>query len=266
VRRVVVFFTGIAAAWGLACGITADLSGLQGGTRGDAAAPAEASAPPAEAAVDGAAGFCKSRAPAPKLCDDFDEGGPIGRLWTAIDVSDGQTVALDTVAFSSPGSFLSAINSSDAPATARLSQSLPVLASRVHIEFEMLLAPGPGSIEIAAVHEQTPDGTTYGLFYKFDQGNLALYLKTLGADGGVSTLLHTLGAAPANWMRVDIDFDIADAGRITVQHDGATVYDDTPVPTDTSARTSLFVELGLYSFQKATIQGNFDNVIVDWPN
>jgi hypothetical protein len=255
----VAFVCALLAAYAVACGLTADVSGLQGGTRDGG--PPDA-APTAES---GTPGFCASLAPPPRFCADFDEGGPIGGDWTLIDLSFGQTVALDTsLSFSPPASFLSTVNTNDAPASARLQESLPLLSTHAHVTFEMLLGPGAGSFELAAVHEVTSDGVTYGLFYKFDGHNLSLYLRTLGADGGEITFTHDIGPPPPKWMNVDIDLDITDSATIVVKHDGSTVFNQSGVPTSTASRASLYVEIGVYNFKAAAIQANFDNITIDW--
>ena len=54
------------------------------------------------------------------------------------------------------------------------------------------------------------------------------------------------------------------SGSITVKHDGAVVASDPLVDTSTTARASMFVELGYYSDVADTAEAHFDNVIVDW--
>ena len=239
------------------CGITADYSGLQGGTR-DAAVDAatEASAHPS---------FCASLTKPVKLCSDFDEGAPLDTGWGATDGYGGQVVRVDTTAFSPPGSFFAAINPSGAPSSARLLQTVPTSSTHVRIELEMLAAPGDGTIELAVIHEVVSDGTTYGLFYQSVNHVLQVRLKTLKSDNTVFDKTWPIGAPPAGWTRVAIDMDVGAAGSFVVQHGGAIVASDTNLPTSTPSRTAMFVEVGVYSFAPTTAEARFDDVIVDWP-
>jgi hypothetical protein len=290
VRRSAVLLCAVAASSALfACGLTADFSGLQGGTRAgpDATLVVDASGLPdvsdasgpvsdgsdagdlgdAGAVGDAGPGFCASLTTSVKLCSDFDEGKPVETGWTAADVSGGAAISISAPAFSGPGSFLSAINPSGAPSSARLEETLPTQSPHVHVEFEMLLVPTDGQLELAVIHEVTKDGTTYGLYYREVASVLQVQLRSLAADGGVYDQSWPIGAPPAGWVRVDLDMDLGegDAGSFTVYHDGGVVVSQTNVPTSTPSRAAMFVELGFYSFTPASGQANFDNAIVDWP-
>jgi hypothetical protein len=285
VRRAVFFVSAAVTALLVACGLTADFSGLQGGAplgsadagpgfdaaQADVArpeasgddAPAGADAP--DAGADANLGFCASLSPAPRLCADFDEGQPLQAGWTLLDLYPaGMMAKLDTNALSPPGSFLSAINPSGAPSSARLQESVPALSSHVHVAFAMLLQPTDGQFELCALHEVTQTGATSGLFYKEEGGKLLTYLDTLSSDGGTTGIVHQLGAPPSGWLHVEIDMDVSDTGTVVVKHDGVVVVNDTNVPTATPSRVQLFVELGYYSSAAATGTANFDNVVVDW--
>lgn len=251
-----------------ACGLTADFSGLQGGVADagrDSSMDGAADAPAADVMDAGAAGFCGRVSPPVRLCADFDEGGPVSAGWTSTDVYAGDTVGVDNVYFSPPGSFLGSITQSTTPSSARLQEDLPLDAQKVHVEFEMLLPPVSGNLEICTLHQQLADGTTYGVFYKYENGNLLIFLRTLGGDGGEVDVVNPIGPPPAGWMHVDIDVVVGPSGNIVVKHDGAVVVNDTGVNTSTDSRQSMFVELGYYSFAPATAVAHFDNVIIDWP-
>jgi hypothetical protein len=263
--RLAVASIAVVSAATIACGLTADFSGLQGGARdagdlgeaGDAALDVDGGSPDA--------GFCASRVPAPKLCADFDEGKPLDFGWTLLDTSAGQTTRVDSTALSPPGSFLSAIAPVNGTSSARLQESLPVLASRVHIEFAMLLAPGdPGPFELCALHEVTGDGQTYGIFYKEEQGKLLVYMDTVDADGGKTQAIYPLGAPSSSWMNVVIDIKVGDQGSVSVTQDGVMLVNSINVATSTQTRAQLYVELGFYAFASATASAHFDNVVVDW--
>jgi hypothetical protein len=270
-----------------ACGLTADFSGLQGGTKGgpDASAPADAGGladvtdaggspdeGPADAGDtgeggDGGPGFCASRVTPVKLCTDFDEGKPVQTGWEATDVYGGAAISVGTPAFSGSGALLSAVNPSGAPSSARLEQTVPTQSPHVHLEFEMFLVPSTGTFELGAIHEVTSDGTTYGLFYREVGSTLQVQLRSLLADASVYDKTWPIGPppSPSNWVRVALDMDVADMGSFTVTQDGTVVVTQTNVPTSTPSRADLFVELGMYTYAPASGQASFDNAIVDWP-
>lgn len=242
-----------------ACGLTADFSGLQGGTR-----------PATDSGADGRSSdsgppFCASLPTHVKLCADFDEGKPLDDGWGATDLYGGEAARVDTVAYSLPGSFLSAVNPSGAPASARLLQTVPTQSPHVHVAFEMLLTPSDGNFELCVLHEVTPGGVTYGLYYKEVASKLVVQLRTLDASGAIFDQTWPLGDPPPRWTRVDIDADIAASGSFAIRHDGIAVVSQTNVPTSTPSRSAMFVELGVFSYAPGTGQANFDDVIIDWP-
>jgi len=265
-RRIVIGSVAVGASLA-ACGLTADFSNLQGGTRDAGPADADVGAPPlldGGNQGDASSGFCASLSPAPRLCADFDEGLPVDTGWTLLDVTPNATVKVDTVFFSSPGSMLSAVTPADVPASARLHEAVPLQTTQLHVEFEMLLPSGGGPFELCAIHETAPDQTDYGLFYKEEQGSLLVYVGTLEEDGGLQQFVYPLGAPPSQWLHVAIDFGIGNPGSVVVHHDGVEVI-DASVPTATAGATQIFVALGFYSPNAATARASFDNVIVDWP-
>ncbi len=249
-----------------ACGLTADFSGLQGGTAHDAATLTDASAGDAGTPPTPDAGFCASLSPQPRFCADFDQGHPLGTGFTITDLTAGATAKVDTVAYSPPGSFLSAFSAdTPAPVSSRLQQSIPILARRVHIEFQMLIDPSAGSFELCVIHQTTSDGVTYGLFYKEDNdGKLVAYLKTLGADGGLIQKNDIIGAPPSTWIHVEMDIVVDDAGSYTVKHNGFVVAAQPSVSTSTQARMDMYVDFGFYSPKSGAAHAHFDNIVVDW--
>ncbi|MGD0529147.1 MAG: hypothetical protein ABSE49_28675 [Polyangiaceae bacterium] len=272
------------APLGLACGLTADFSGLQGGTRdaglidvasplldgGDAGAH-EAGDAAGEAAGEAAAadaGFCASLTTPYNLCADFDEGLPVGAGWSGgTDVSQGESVSVDLTYFSPPGSFLSLINGNSSAESARLQEDLPIDAAHVHIEFQMLLpAYSGGNFELCTLHEPVADGLTYGVFYKYQDGNLLVFARALADDGGEVDYVGQIGPPPSDWLLVDIDTDVSESANIVVKHDGVEVLNATGVDTSTLTRASMFVELGYYSDDQDATLAHFDNVVMTWNN
>jgi hypothetical protein len=264
----------VTAACAIACGLTADFSGLQSGTRDagtiadvGADAPVDTVAAEASPAVDASTdggGFCASL-PAPvKFCDDFDEDQAIGAGWSSTDVYQGQSVSIDFTYYSPPASFLSSIDAANAPASARLQEDLPIGTPHVHVAFELLLPQVTGNFEICTLHEPVADGTTYGVFYKYQDGNLLVFMRTLDGDGGVDSVVDMIGPPPATWLHVEIDVDVSATGSIVVKHDGVVVASNPTANTATATRAAMFVELGYYSADPATAIAHFDDVIVDW--
>ena len=259
-----------------ACGLTADFSNLQGGTR-DAGVPpsaedgaaedVEAAAPldaPAEGG-DAHPGFCASLTTPVRFCDDFDEGQAIGDGWDATDVYQGSTAALDFTYYSPPASFLSQIDAASSPGSARLQKDLPIDTPHVHVEFKMLLPQISGqNFELCTLHEPVADGTTYGLFYKYQNGNLLVYVRTLDEDGGENDFVKQIAPPPSGWLDVAIDADISHSATVVVTHGGTVVVNATNVDTSTTNRASMFVELGYYSSNAASAIAHFDDVVVDW--
>lgn len=277
------FLAILAAAFsGAGCGLTADFSGLQAGVRDGsvadvgAAGPTDAGAadvarPAADAARDG--GFCASLTTPVKFCDDFDEGQTVTAGWSSTDIYQGSSVLLDYTYYSPPASFLSMIDMNSSPASARLQEDLPIDTPHVHMEFELLLPQVGGGVnfELCALHEPVALGTTYGVFYKYVDGNLQLYVRTLDDDGGETDTTTMIGPPPSDdagpggdWLHVEIDTDISESATIVIKHDGVVVVDMPNVDTATNSRASMFVEVGYYSFMAASAIAHFDNVVVDW--
>jgi hypothetical protein len=257
----------LACALAAACGLTADFSGLQGGTRdggGDATSPSPDGAFDVADAGSPDGGFCASHAASVHFCADFDEGAAVGAGWSSTDVWQGQSISVDGTYYTPPGSFLSQISSSVSPASARLQEDLPTTASHVHIEFELLIPQLSGNFEICTLHQPVADGTTYGLFYKYQNGKLLVFVRTRADDGGEADFTGAIGPPPTGWLHVEIDADVSASGTIVVKHDGSVVLSQANVNTSTDTRASMFVELGYYSFDPADALAHFDNVIVDW--
>jgi hypothetical protein len=287
VRRDVAVAAAIALATaplGLACGLTADFSGLQGGTRdaglvdvasplldgGDAgmheAAGDVAGGDAAGEASAADAGFCASLTTAYNLCADFDEGLSVGAGWSpGPDVSPGESATVDFTYFSPPGSFLSLINGNGTAESARLQEDLPIDAAHVHIEFQMLLpAYSGGNFELCTLHEPVANGLTYGVFYKYQDGNLLVFARALADDGGEVDYVGTIGPPPSDWLLVDIDTDVSESANLVVKHNGVEVLNATGVDTSTVTRASMFVELGYYSDDADSTLAHFDNVVMTW--
>jgi hypothetical protein len=275
---------GLASLTGIAaCGLTADWTGIQGGSR-DGGAPAEldanapdvpdGQAPPdapsasdAQPTPDAAGGFCATLTTPVAFCSDFDEGGPVNAGWDTIDVyNTADTVTLGSTSFSPPSSFSSSLfDLLDPPLSARLVKELSTTATTVHMDFELLLsaAPTSGTLELAALHENV-NGATYGVFFEEVNGILQIAVRLENQYNAPGP--WTFGPPPAStaWTRFVIDIDVADSGSIVVREGGQVVVSATKVQTSTDDRNAMFVELGFYDNGSAAAQASFDNVILDW--
>jgi hypothetical protein len=278
----------------IACGLTADYSGLQGGLRlglsdgappppnadattdgaldapspVDGAGPLDAGSRDGDAAPDASLtsqGFCASLAVQVKLCDDFDEGQPIEAGWGAADLYGGEAIGLSSTAFSPPSSFSSAVNPGGAPSSARLLQTVPTQSPHVHAQFELLLTPSDGTFELGAIHQVTADGTTYGLYYREVKSLLQVQLRSLSSNGTLFDQTWPIGAPSSGWVKVDLDLVVdEDAGSFEVQQNGSVVVSETNEPTSTPSRTAMFFELGFYTFDPGSGTANFDDATLDW--
>lgn len=200
------------------------------------------------------------------LCDDFDDGVPIGQHWSSVDLESANGfVKLDTAySKSPPTSFFSQINQGSSPGSARLKQFLKNSDAKVHMECDMLLQPSAGNFELFVLHLQPLSGETFGVFYDLQDGKLVVFVKSLLPDGGTfKPPTRNLGAPIAQWMHVEIDIEIAEHGKIVVKHGADVVMNELDVNTSTT-RDQTFVELGLYSFTPTSGGGsaNFDNVVI----
>lgn len=237
----------------------------------DASPPIDSSPPGVDATVTDAGGgsFCASLTTAVKLCTDFDEGQPVGTGWQATDTYGGFTIGIATDAsFSPPGSFLSTINPSGAPSSARLLQVVPNDSPTVHVDLQILLTPQTGTLELAVIHQVTPDGLTYGLYYREVDSALQVELRSLDEAGTLLDKTWPIANFPSGWTEVVMDLVVADAdaGTFTVKQGGSVVVSESNIQTSTPSRTQMFVEVGFYSNDPESAQANFDNTIVDWPD
>jgi hypothetical protein len=256
-----------ASAYGsAACGLTADYSGLQDGS----APMTEAGAPPMNEAGAPSTSFCASLTAPVSFCSDFDESEALEAGWGAVDFYGGASMSLSQTAFSRPSSFLSSVNPTGAPSSARLEEGMPTFASHVHVEFEMLLVPSDGTLELGVVHEVTEDGTTYGLYYREVSSTLQVQLRALDQYGNLVQQTWPLGPPVPGWTHVVMDMDVSDNASFTVAQsasdgdgDGGAVV-ETNQPTSTDSRVAMFVEVGFFSNGPTSGTANFDNVIIDW--
>ncbi len=243
------------------CGLTADWTGIQGGTPDGGALPK----------ADGGAGvgtpipFCASLQTPVQFCADFDEGGPVQAGWDTVDLYNGAgTISLSPEAFSAPSSFQSALFDLTSPLSARLVKQVTKTASHARMEFELKIesAPTSGTLELAALHENV-GMNTYGVFFEEVDGALRVEVRL---DNGIPAPgPWTIGPPPSGWTNFVIDVDISDSGSVTVQEGTATVLSASNVQTSVDDRDAMFVELGFYDNDSAAAQATFDNVIVDWP-
>jgi hypothetical protein len=263
VRRAVVLGSVGATLCGLACGLTADFSNLQGGHADlDGGHDGETGAQ----GSDG--GFCasrKQRDPALKLCADFDTVATEDFLWSGKDLQNGGLTALSTEHFSAPKSFESELKAGG-EGSARLKLGSPLRLSHVHAEFRLKLVPIDGDYELFGFHEDTSDGKSYGVFYKVKALMLGYEIRTPPACALPNPCWVDIVRVKPDWMGVEIDFDVsADANAtLTIKHDGSVVVSHANKKTSSGSSTNTYFELGLYGFQPDAAKAYFDDVVIDW--
>lgn len=265
----------------VACGLTADFSGLQGGPLPSPDASAGDAEPDEDADADGDADvpdgpFCQRRrdggTPIDDLCADFDDlaktsWGDFG--WTDAEVAEGGTNQLSALAFSPPRAYATAIKAGPYPSLARLVREAPTNISRVHAEFRVRLDDRAGDNELLVLHLDDPaTSTDGGLFYKEKDRRMVLETRVPGECATPNKCVLDLGGAPlpGAWLSVSIDAVLGDAsaGRFRVLHDGKTVADQSNQATRVPGATRVFFTMGLYAFQPGDKGASFDDVALDW--
>lgn len=235
-----------------------DSGALDAGSGVDASdAKADVVVPPAH--------FCAGQAPAPKFCDDFDDGD-LTNNWTASAVQPGSVFELDTAtSTSAPASFhlIAMPEMAAAPNNALLRTTMFGLVHHAKLAFSTLLPSvtfTKGVIAIARFHISLNDSYTLYLRGPDGAGNIATLEETAM---GVTTE-HALTKLPpiAVWTRVAIDLDLM-GGKATVAFDGQKALDAAPI--EVIAGSEATVRLGaIVDGPSDAFEAHFDDVIVDF--
>ena len=265
------------ASLAAACGGSAEAApdgGAAFAGTADGPAPSEDAAPPprgggdAGAPPDAAAkGFCATRTPAPRFCDDFDDGD-LDDDWTVGTVLNGEPILDTSSATSVPASF--AVETLPLGGTESAHVHLRATAGgaptgHVILAFEMMLATATftqGTIAIA-----TLDVSQNHFF--------TLYLRDGDPDAPAATLEETDEAAtttrhvlsklpPANtWTHVTIDIDVG-AAKANVLWGNEKVLDDAPIIAAPASDPTIRVG-AVYVYGPADpFEARFDDVTLDF--
>lgn len=275
-------YTGLLASlvlgWGPAvagCGGSAEVA-PDGSAAPDAAADGpEATgdaAPPADAGSDArpdasAKGFCATRSPAPRFCDDFDDG-ELDDDWAIETVLNGEPILDTSSATSVPASF--AVETlplgKDDSAHVHLRATVNgAPAGHVVLAFDMMLATATytkGTIAVA-----TLDVSQNHFF--------TLYLRDGDLDAPAATLEETDETAttkrnvlsklppPFTWTRATIDIDVGGA-KASVLWDGEKVLDQAPITAGVASDPTIRVG-AVYVYGPADpFEARFDGVTLDF--
>ncbi len=234
----------------------------------DASPPdAEADAGSTDAAIDAPAkGFCASRSPAPRFCDDFDDAD-LDDDWTVQTVLNGAPILDTSAATSLPASFgveTIAIDSDESAHVHLRANVAGTPTGHVVLAFEMMLATATytrGTIAIATL-DVSPDH-----FF-------TLYLRDADPDApapvleetsGATTTRHVLSKLPPAvvWTRVTIDVDVAGA-KASVLWGNEKVLDQAAIAAGPASAPRIRVG-AVYVYGPADpFEARFDDVTLDF--
>jgi hypothetical protein len=226
-------------------------------------------APPdvADAAIDVVAPghFCAGLVPAPRFCDDFDDGD-LTNNWTSFAAQPGSVLELDTaISRSAPASFhvVAMEDLAAAPNNVLLRTTLLGAVSHGKLSFSTLLPSitfTKGAIAIARFHITLNDSYTLYLRGPDAAGNIATLEENVG---GVVTE-HMLSSLPpiGVWTRVMLDLDLA-GGKASLSFGALKALD--AVAITPMAGTEATVRIGaVIDGPSDTFEAHFDDVVVDF--
>ncbi|MCW5833734.1 MAG: hypothetical protein KIS78_15125 [Labilithrix sp.] len=259
-----------------ACGGASD--GPPGAGEADAAELEEASTPIEEAGPatpdagadakpsDPPKTFCATRTPAPRFCDDFDDGD-LRDDWSVLTVLNGEADLDPTTSTSAPASFV--VGTAPIGGTQSAHVHLRTTAGgaptgHVVFSFDVLLEAvtftqgvvAIATLDVAANHSFT------------------LYLRDGDADAPAATLeenspgsatRHVLSALPAAgaWTRATIDVDLP-AATATVLWGTETALDAAPILAGAAKDPTIRVGAVYVYGPAASFGAHFDNVTLDF--
>ena len=235
----------------------------------DAAVPdgADAASDAADAAPDVVVPghFCAGLVPAPRFCDDFDDGN-LTNDWTSFAAQPGSVFELDTAtSTSAPASFHVVAMEEMAAAANNVLLRTTILGAVSHgrLAFSTLLPSvtfTKGAIAIARFHVTLSDSYTLFLRGPDAAGNIATLEENVG---GVITE-HMLTSLPpiGVWTRVTLDLDLA-GGKVSVSFGAQKALD--AVAITPIAGTEATVRIGaVIDGPCDTFEAHFDDVVVDF--
>jgi hypothetical protein len=209
--------------------------------------------------------FCTKLAPAPRFCDDFDDGD-LTNDWTQSAVAPGALFQLDTSSSTSaPASFhlFAKATSVAASNNVLLRTTMFGVVKHGKLSFSVFLPSltfAKGTIAIAQFYVNLDDVYTLYLRGPDDAANIPMLEAFIG---GVTTR-HMLTTLPpvGVWTRVAIDLDLA-GGKASVSFGADKALDAAPISVLTG--TEATVRLGAIIDGPADqFEARFDDVIVDY--
>jgi hypothetical protein len=209
---------------------------------------------------------CKSRVPAPKFCDDFDDGD-LEDDWTSSAFTPGSVAELEGTTFTSaPASFhvvTTPIAAVGAGGNVLLRSTSIAPVSHAKVSFSVLLAKvtfTKGTIAIASVD------VSQNHFFTLYLRDPDLSAPTAILDEYVAGIVtrHPLAKLPpvAVWTRVAIDLDLTN-GKASVTFGAEKALDAEPITK--LAGSEATVRIGAIIDGPAdAFEASFDDVVIDY--
>jgi hypothetical protein len=262
---------------GMDAGPPADDGGIESATDEDTSVADAGTDAPADTKPDtqrdASTGYCATLSPAPKFCDDFDDGN-LTDGWSVQNVAGGAVMDLDISSFTSAPYAMAivtpAINAGQfAPAALRAERIAP--ARHVTYSFSAYFVTDPaitkGALAIAGLDVRSAGPGHYFTLYLRDdpQDGVSTPAAVFEEIEGATTTRFPLAALPpmGAWTRIVIDVDL-DAAKANVTFGGVKVVDDVTIGTSGGAEATF--RLGaVYNYGPADmIEARFDDVVVDF--
>jgi len=235
----------------------------------DGSAPAtEAGTDAADAAGDGATSggrYCTTLVPAPRFCDDFDDGD-LTNDWTQFAAPTGSVFQLDTSSSTSaPASFHLIAKATSAAAANNVLLRTTMFGAVKHgtLAFAVFLPSvtfTKGAIAIAQFYVNLDD--VYTLYLRGPDA--AANIPMLEAYVGGVTTRHMLTKLPpaSVWTRVAIDLDLA-GGKASVSFGADKALDAAPIGVLTGSEATVRIG-ALIDGPADAFEARFDDVVLDY--
>jgi hypothetical protein len=211
------------------------------------------------------AGFCASRSPAPKFCDDFDDDD-LEDDWAVLTAQGGEAVLDPSVAVSPPASL--AVGTAGLGAMQNANVHLRATANgaptgHVVLAFEMMLATTAYTQGAIAVATLDVSSSHFFTLYLRD-GDTDAPAATLEEITQSGTTRHVLSKLPGAgvWTHVTIDVDIGGA-KASVSWGNEKVLDATTTPGPAQDPT-IRIGAVYVNGPAAPFEARFDDVTLDF--
>lgn len=209
--------------------------------------------------------FCARLTPAPRFCDDFDDGD-LTNDWTQFVAPTGSIFELDpSTATSAPASFHVVAKATAAAAANNvlLRSTMLGVVKHAKLSFDVFLPSvtfTKGTFAIAQFYANLDDAYTLYVRGPDDASNMPILEAYVG---GVTTR-HTLTKLPpvGVWTHITIDLDLA-GGNASVSYDAYKALDAAPFTVLTG--TEATVRIGAIVDGPAdAFEASFDDVVIDY--